>query len=951
MSQLDDDLLEPGEEVDLSNCDREPIHIPGAIQPHGLLLTLSPDDLVVRQASENVASMLGRPAQELVGRTAQEALGSAAAETVGELAGRPPGADLPIAPLSVAVTDPSAIRDFQLRMHRSDDLVVCELEPREASGGVDPHDFVREVSEAMAGMQGAAGVLAVSQRAAEEVKRLTAYDRVMVYRFDADGHGEVIAEAREPRLDGFLGHHYPATDIPRQARALYLRQTIRMIVDVDYEPSPLWPQDNPLTGEPLDLGLSTLRSVSPIHLQYLRNMGVTGTLVISLTRGEQLWGMIACHHYAPHYVDHSVRAACRFIGELLSFQFAREEESDLARERDGLRTTRVELLGLVRGSRTLAAALQAGSEQLLELCRADGVSIALDGERVTVGDVPDLAVERKIAERLVDEGTALVIDRLPGELPDLAEQTELCGALAMALPRGVGRHIVWYRREWRHEVTWGGDPNDSLAPDLSSRDAKDLSPRRSFEAWSQAVTGRSRPWRPAQIESAADLVRALAEHVVSAMRDQLAHVALHDPLTGLPNRTLLMENLHRLLRARPREDAIYAGLLFLDLDNFKLINDSLGHRAGDQLLQQVAQRVSAVLRRGDVFGRLGGDEFVIVLSDVKRPEVLEQTAARIQAEFARPFELDGSECSVTVSIGIAWADLHDRRSPSDVLRDADTAMYEAKRRGRGRSIRFHPGLDDIRRRRVDLERHLQGALERDELLLEYQPLFAPDGAITSFEALVRWDSETLGRVAPTEFIPIAEEIGMIERIGAWVMETAFSRLARLRAGGAIQLSMAVNLSARELSDLALPTRLHDLLTRLQIPVGLATVEVTEGLLLGGGGPGVETLNQLRLLGVQVAIDDFGTGFSSLAYLRRLPADVLKIDRAFIGELERERADVEIVGAVIDLAHRLQITTVAEGVETEGQRTILRELGCDLLQGFLLARPLRSEDLDALLAGG
>jgi predicted signal transduction protein with EAL and GGDEF domain len=367
------------------------------------------------------------------------------------------------------------------------------------------------------------------------------------------------------------------------------------------------------------------------------------------------------------------------------------------------------------------------------------------------------------------------------------------------------------------------------------------------------------------------------------------------------------------------------------------------------LLQQIADRVSRTLRKGDVVGRLGGDEFVVVLPDVKHPSALEATADRIQARFAAPFELDGSECAVTASIGIAWADLREERSPSDVLRDADTAMYEAKRRGRGRSVRFQGALNDTRRRRVELERDLQGALGRRELLLEYQPLFDVTREVCGFEALVRWDSASLGRVGPAEFIPIAEETGLIEEIGGWVLQTALQRLAELRLEGATDVSMAVNLSARQLADASLPARLHELLAARDLPPGLVTVEIAEGLLVGSGGLGEQTLARVRQLGVQVSIDDFGTGVSSLAHLRRLPVDVLKIDRSFIAELGRGEADREIVGGVIDLARRLGMQTVAEGVETEEQLRILRELGCDLVQGFLLARPLPADQLARVLA--
>ncbi|MBV9816833.1 MAG: EAL domain-containing protein [Solirubrobacterales bacterium] len=935
-----------GQRLHLANCDREPIHTPPAIQPHGVLLTFSEPDLVLRQASRNAADGFGRPVEDLLGARLEDLFDAASTTTLRRLLAADDARVLP-AP-TVETTTADGATQLQVRLHRSGGLIVCEVEPRDAAGGVNPTDFVRDVSQAMAGLYGATGVRAMSQRAAEEVKRLTGYDRVMVHRFDADGHGEVIAEAREQRLDSVLGQRCPPTDVLVHARTPYPRQTIRLIVDVDHEPSPIWPPDNPLTGEPLDLGLAWLRSVSPIHRERLRSMGVTGTLVISLTREGELWGLIACHHDSSHYVPESVRSACQFIGELLSFQFAREEEADLQRERAALRFTRGKLLGLIRSSPTLSAGLHAGTDLLLSLCEADGVSVMLGGERITAGVVADEAVERAIVEHLPSRGT-LRTDRLPVERPELAGETDLCGALALPLPRGVGRHIVWYRREWRDHVTWGGDADESIA-DPRSRDGRSPSSRRSLAADSQAVVGRSRPWRASQVEAVTELGRVLAEHTVAALRDQLAHVALHDPLTGLANRTLLMETLQQILAGRPHGESEYVGLLFLDVDNFKLINDSLGHRAGDALLQQLASRITAALRKGDIIARLGGDEFVVVLQGITTRDALGAAIERIEDQLETTFDLDGSESAVTVSIGIASTQLPQDRSPSDLLRDADTAMYEAKRRGRGRAVTFHPSLDESRRRRVERERHLQGALERDELRLEYQPIFSATGEIEGLEALVRWAGPGSALVGPSEFIPIAEELGIIEEIGGWVMEVAFTRLAQLREAGADEITMAVNLSARELADPTLAGRVTDLLERLRIPPDRVCLEITERLLVSAGGAAEQALASLRAMGVQVAIDDFGTGFSSLAHLRRLPADVLKIDRSFIAELGKEQADTDIVGSVIDLARRLNIRTVAEGVETDDQLRILRELACDRLQGFRLARPLSVEQLAEMLIG-
>ena len=446
----EDGLLDPAAEVTLGNCDREPIHIPGAIQPHGVLLTLSEPDLQIVQASENVSRFLGRSAGQLIGGEIGQVLSEQSVAALRELVGRGDEQEIGSTPVEVlAISAPVAC---ELLVHRSGGLLVCELEPRlSLQSGEDEISGVPNASSLTGGVQ------ELFHRAASEVRQLTGYDRVMVYRFDPDGHGEVIGEARDGRLDPLLGHHYPATDIPRQARRLYLRQMIRMIVDVDYEPARIVPGNNPLNGQPLDLGLATLRSVSPIHLEYLRNMDVTATLTISLIRDGELWGMIACHHYSPHFVPYRLRTACRFIGELLSVQLAHTEAVDLERERETLRKVRDHVLDEVRASQTLSAGLGTAAESLVELCLADGVAVLTHDQRITAGYVPEPGPEADLLQH-VPARRPLVIDRLSRELPAISHHTELSGVLALALPAEIGTYIVWYRDDWARDLKWGGRP-------------------------------------------------------------------------------------------------------------------------------------------------------------------------------------------------------------------------------------------------------------------------------------------------------------------------------------------------------------------------------------------------------------------------------------------------------------------------------------------------------------
>ncbi len=489
-----DGLLAPGEEVNLTNCDREPIHIPGAIQPHGLLFTVTPTGAIA-QLSASLAELVGRPADELAGGELAAALGEPAAVTVRETCER---TEPPARPPVIAL----AGRRWELWVHRSDGLAVCELEPAAEADG--------PAIDGSAALEELEGVSEIARFAAEEIRRVAGYDRVMVYRFDGDGHGEVIAEAADDRLESFLGHHYPASDIPRQARALYLRQTVRMIVDVDYAPSPITPGDNPLTGAPLDLSLSRLRSVSPVHLEYLRNMGVTATLVVSvLDDAGELWGLIACHHYSPRYATGVVRGACLAIGERLAAAVSDQERREDRRRRADLEVLSRQLLRLLHNAPSASEGLHAGEKLLLAIADADGAAIVHAGERQTFGIVPGLDDERRIVALLPADGRPLVIDRLTRELPFVSHNTDMCGVLALGLGEQAGDYIIWYRDEWVHDLTWGGDPGDALRPDLTSMSLKSLSPRRSFEAWRQAVIGRSQPWQTAQVAVAAQLSAAL----------------------------------------------------------------------------------------------------------------------------------------------------------------------------------------------------------------------------------------------------------------------------------------------------------------------------------------------------------------------------------------------------------------------------------------------------------
>jgi diguanylate cyclase (GGDEF)-like protein/PAS domain S-box-containing protein len=435
------------------------------------------------------------------------------------------------------------------------------------------------------------------------------------------------------------------------------------------------------------------------------------------------------------------------------------------------------------------------------------------------------------------------------------------------------------------------------------------------------------------------------------LENQLAHQALHDALTGLPNRVLFQDRLRQSLDRNPGRRRRSTGLhavLFIDLDDFKVINDSLGHRVGDELLTAMARRLEDCLRSGDTAARLSGDEFTVLLHDVNGIEDAEQAAQRILHELRLPFDLEDHQVVVSASIGIALG-VPGVDDPDDLLRSADTALYEAKGRGKGRHETYQETMNVRAWRRLELEGQLRRAITEDQLRVHYQPIVdVSSGAVVMVEALVRWAHPTLGIVPPGEFIPLAEQTGLIVQIGEIVRDAAFRDLAAVapRSGGR-PVDVSVNVSPRELVQPEFVDRLTRALANHGLTADRLVVEITESAMLEGAGA-IAAIGRLREIGVRVWIDDFGTGYSSLGYFRELPVDGLKIDRTFIEGLGRHRQHAAIVTAALAFAEALGLDVVGEGIETDDQRDQLGSLGCQLGQGFLFSRPVEAHQLPTLL---
>jgi diguanylate cyclase (GGDEF)-like protein/PAS domain S-box-containing protein len=428
------------------------------------------------------------------------------------------------------------------------------------------------------------------------------------------------------------------------------------------------------------------------------------------------------------------------------------------------------------------------------------------------------------------------------------------------------------------------------------------------------------------------------------------HLALHDMLTGLPNRTLLAQKMRTAID-ESNASGKAAALLLLDLDRFKVINDTRGHQTGDVLLRQVAERLISALDSNGFAARIGGDEFAIVLQNLDDNSSAADICTKLLAKIGEPYTIGGVEQTIGASIGVARIP-EDGTSPDELLRLADLAMYEAKASGRNCFCFFSPQMNHIAQMNAGIETDLRDALNSDQLFLEYQPIVdTASGNYAGLEALLRWNHPVRGRLSPADFIKVANDSGLIGRIGTWVVEAVCKQIALFADEGIELPHVAVNVSPKQFQYSAMCSEMLDLVAKYAIPRGKLAIEITEELLIDNSQKVHEQLAMLRAGGIQISIDDFGTGYSSLQYLRDLPATRLKIDQTFISRIETSATDRAIISTIAHLAHALNMRVVAEGVETEAQFTLLRASGCDEVQGYLMGRPLSVHDLHNLFKDG
>ena len=590
------------------------------------------------------------------------------------------------------------------------------------------------------------------------------------------------------------------------------------------------------------------------------------------------------------------------------------------------------------------AALQQPKEDLPpigEALKARAEDVLSETVAQTAGPGHDVdAVVQDSFERICTSSTMAVARWIAGESLEVAieagrETWEIFGELAVHRAASLNE-VTWRCFCWRNVMA---EVLHEIATQL------DASP----EALSQALSilQLSLEFSLLRMCECFEAERQRTDEELARREEELSFLATHDALTGLPNRTLILDRVEQMLARSARSQTPVAAL-FIDLDNFKSINDTLGHGVGDELLRAVAARLDGAIRGADTLGRLGGDEFVVISEELSLSAGPELIAERLLDALKQPFKLGADkETRVTVaaSIGIAAGD---NTVAEELLRDADIAMYRAKWDGKNRHVVFETGMQDTIQNRMELEMDLREALENDEFFLAYQPTIdLSDMSPTGVEALIRWEHPVRGVVQPDDFIPLLEETGLITEVGKWVLEEACRQGAAWRAAG-YPIGMAVNVSGRQLDTDQLVADIEGALSQSDFDPGALTIEITETTLMRNVEETARRLTAIKALGVRIAIDDFGTGYSSLAHLQRFPVDALKIDRSFISGLENNEEGETLVHTLVQLGKSLSIETFAEGIEQQQELSLLRDQDCDSGQGFLFARPLDVAATEAFL---
>lgn len=826
----------------------------------------------------------------------------------------------------------------------------------------------------------------VLETAVKEIRQFLKVDRVKIYRFDDDGSGQVIAESVNLlALPSLLNLHFPAADIPIHARTQFQQARMRVIVDVNTQRKFSSPQQ--MNHQRVLLPGSELRErvsyapVDPCHVRYLKSMGVAASLVLPILHQERLWGLLAVHHSQSRQFSQHELQMLHLLADQLEIAIAQAHLLKTAQCQTKHELIVNQISQILHHPEAPSDRYQWGLEAIIKAVNAEGGRLYLTrdslgngpyayavGTQPTPGPLEEMAVwspllrtvrhapsKSGVARSLEEGSRSLYLDCQPlaytladiQRRPELSELTQMLETTSIRslviLPLSSQSQCLGYLTLFRTgedvEINWAGQQDSDRRSSL---------PRISFAVWQELKRNQPRPWQLPELK----LIRSVALHFYMAVLQKRVEAIArfqhsYDPLTQLPNRLLLVERL-ALALAQSQKSGAMVGVAALDLNRFRRINESLGHDVGDLLLKQVSQRLQTCQQAGDTLARWGSDEFTLLFADIQTAEDIRSRAENIMAQFSSPFFVRGQELFVTASLGVALAP-YDSEEPETLIRYAGIARQRAQMEDPCSYQIFHPEDTVQVCESLTLEGDLRRAIRSEQFQLYYQPQVEINtGQLIGLEALIRWKHPAQGFISPAEFIPLAEETGLIHEIGQWALMEACRQQAYWREKGLPTIRMAVNLSPRQLYRIDLIDTVNQALNRYGIAPGFLELEITESAAMQNMDRAIAILQQLQYRGIRIGLDDFGTGYSSLTALKHFPIDTLKLDKSFVQDLLEDSGNAAIAQTIISLGRNLNLTVLAEGVETVAQLRFLWEMHCHCAQGYLFSRPLDPDGLEQIL---
>jgi len=907
------------------NCKTADLSRGDQLQSMGSLIAIDKRTQLICACSANIAEFTGKDPAELLGRHWDVLL---SADQLGNLFLPTDTPDIQLPRIHRAEW---AGRSLLVATYGAGQVVFAEIEAWQPDARqylfTDRVSYLRGLSQADTAEH-------TAERIMEAVADITGYDRVMLYKFREDWHGEVIAERLKPGIQGYLGLRFPATDIPANARRLYLLNWQRVIADVHADTVALISApDCPV----LDLSFSQFRAVHPVHIQYLKNLGVEASLSVSLIVAGKLWGLVACHHFAPKSLSLNQRQLCEELARTAALRMTDMVTFRLEQTRAALRENFAAILGALRAQGGDKRALVSRLGQIAKVYRADGIFAHLDNQDFHSGSIPDeisLSALINSLETLDKSEIAArnMVSPLLAGYPALVRFAS--GSLYM--PLNGQDYLLLLRHEQIENVRWAGRPQSQAD---TGEGLLELTPRSSFQIWTETVKGAAEAWEEAEVESAGHARELLIEYLE---KEQLEDMALRDPLTGLANRAMFDRSLSEAIRLALNGNT-QAAVFMLDLDKFKSINDTLGHAVGDELLVQVGSRLRNLVRARDTVARLGGDEFGIVAYDLETPEDADRTAERIIQDIRRPFQIQRHSVEVGVSIGVSMCPDH-AIERGELLEGADLALYRAKKSGRNTFKSFTNDMLSESEQRQSVRQSLLDAMHGGGMSLVYQPIVnAKTRALQSIECFARWAHPEKGQIPARDFLPAIEQCQLFTQFANWGIRQVVQQCRSWLRGALPLVPVSLNLTSKQFLSLDLCSLCGTISREFDMSLEWLRFDLDEAVLQSEFSRVAAKITALSTLGVLVNIDHFGQGLVPLNRLGEIKINQFKLAGTIFEPAKNTSRSDALIAIVHQMGGVLNVPIVACQIDTEAKECKAIEAGMEYLQGYRISRELSAGD--------